>query len=197
MTVRGDICERLAALFTYPRAEYRGALQECHELMITAHPQAAETMETFVAAAAALDSNGLEELFTRTFDLNPVCCPEIGWHLFGERYERGSFLVWMRSQLRRYDIAETTELPDHLMYTLRVLARKEDDEADRFATEAILPALERMLGSLKGKSNPYEGLLQAARDVLVSYHGPAKEDTSPLIQVAKPDGSLVEGRSKG
>ncbi len=42
-----------------------------------------------------------EELYTRTFDLNPVCALEIGWHLFGEDYERGAFLVRMRDQLRR------------------------------------------------------------------------------------------------
>ena len=103
----------------------------------------------------------------------------------------------MRSQLRLYDIDEGTELPDHLMYAMRVLARMQDEVADRFATEAIISAIDRMLASLEDKKNPYENLLQAVRDVLVSHHGPAKVKTGSLIQMANPDGSQVNGGSKG
>ena len=31
----------------------------------------------------------IEETFTRTFDVNPACALEVGWHLFGEEYARG------------------------------------------------------------------------------------------------------------
>jgi nitrate reductase delta subunit len=197
MATRRDIYDQLAELFVYPGAEYRRGLQDCLEVVGSDHPQAAEHIAKFIALVADVDRNGIEELFTRTFDLNPECCPELGWHLFGERYERGSFLVWMRSQLRLYDIDEGTELPDHLMYAMRVLARMEDEVADRFATEAIISAIDRMLASVEGKKNPYENLLQAVQEVLVSHHGPAKVKAGPLIQMGNPDGSLVNGGSKG
>ena len=163
MATRRDIYDQLAELFVYPGPEYRSGLQECLELLGSDHPQSAERVAKFITLVADVDRNGIEELFTRTFDLNPECCPELGWHLFGERYERGSFLVWMRSQLRLYDIDEGTELPDHLMYAMRVLARMQDEVADRFATEAIISAIDRMLASLEDKKNPYENLLQAVQ----------------------------------
>src|SRR6266568_3182701 len=55
-----------------------------------------------------------QELYVQTFEFNPACTLELGWHLFGENYERGEFLVRMREQLRRHGIAESNELPDHL-----------------------------------------------------------------------------------
>ena len=39
----------------------------------------------------------LQELYTRTFDWNPDTSLEIGWHLYGENYERGEFLVEVRA----------------------------------------------------------------------------------------------------
>ena len=68
-----------------------------------------------------LGSTELEELYTRTFDINPVCSLEVGWHLFGEDYNRGAFLVRMRGLLREHGIEEGAELPDHLESVLRVL----------------------------------------------------------------------------
>jgi len=40
-----------------------------------------------------------------TFDINPACALEVGWHLFGEDYMRGQFLVRMREELSKYEIA--------------------------------------------------------------------------------------------
>ena len=42
----------------------------------------------------------LEEVFTQTFDINPLSALEVGWHLFGEEYARGMFLVRMREECR-------------------------------------------------------------------------------------------------
>ena len=71
---------------------------------------------------AEFDPAGLEELYTRTFDINPVCSLETGWHLFGEDYNRGAFLVRMRGLLRQHGIEEGAELTDHLESALRVLS---------------------------------------------------------------------------
>ena len=65
-----------------------------------------------------LDDTQLEELYTRTFDLNPVCTPEVGWHIYGEQYRRGRFLVQARELLKIVGVDERGELPDHLMSLL-------------------------------------------------------------------------------
>jgi nitrate reductase molybdenum cofactor assembly chaperone len=100
-----------------------------------------------------------QESYVQTFEFNPACTLEIGWHLFGENYERGEFLVRMREQLRRYGIAESTELPDHLALLLPLIARMDQDEAARLAGEFILPALAKIRSGLQ--NSPYEPVIGA------------------------------------
>ena len=148
-----ELYNSLAGLLTYPAEDYQARIQECEGL----DPDFAD----FRAAIARLSLADLQELFTRTFDLNPLCCLEIGWHLFGENYERGTLMVRMRQELRRYGLAESTELPDHLSHVLRLLARMEPERAADFAGACVLPALEKMLAAFERKDNPFERLLAA------------------------------------
>ena len=87
----------------------------------------------------------------------------MGWHLFGENYDRGLLLVKMRQQMRAHGLAETTELPDHLTNGLRLLARMERHAGAYFAEAIVLPALEKMRQAIAGKDNPYQHVLEAAR----------------------------------
>jgi nitrate reductase molybdenum cofactor assembly chaperone len=151
----------LARLLTYPedldiRPEFGACLPA----------RAAGELAVFAEKTAPLSLHDRQELFIQTFDLNPVCALEIGWHLFGENYDRGLLLVKMRQQLRMYGLAETTELPDHLTNGLRLLARMERESGAYFAEAVVLPALEKMLEAIRGKNNPYEHVLEAARLVV-------------------------------
>lgn len=123
-------------------------------------------LSQFAERARPLGLHGLEELYTRTFDMNPSCSLEVGWHLFGEQYERGAFLVKMRENMRRFGIPENHELPDHLSHALAVLERMEGEEARRFAADALAPALKKILEGLKDESNPYRPLLAAVADLV-------------------------------
>jgi nitrate reductase delta subunit len=105
-----------------------------------------------------------QELYVQTFEFNPACTLEIGWHLFGENYERGEFLVRMREQLRRYGIAESTELPDHLSHLLALIPRMEHGEAADLAGQFVLPALAKIKEALKG--NPYAHVIAAIEGML-------------------------------
>lgn len=172
MTERVERYDGLARLFAYPGVDYVDCVAASAEAMRTTHPEAAQRLDEFGAGLACLSPAELEEVFTRSFDLNPVCCPEVGWHLFGERYDRGAFLVWMRGQLREYGIREQGELSDHLLHVLPVLGRMPHDEAAAFSTEAVQPALEKMIGSLSGQQSPFEPMLQALQMALEGDHGP-------------------------
>ena len=100
-----------------------------------------------------------QELYVQTFEFNPACTLEIGWHLYGENYERGEFLVRMREQLRRYGIAETSDLPDHLRHVLLLIGRADHHEATELAGQFVLPALGKIRGALK--DNAYSPLIAA------------------------------------
>lgn len=182
----------LATLFSYPASDYmhvtsRACTRVAHEC-----PEAGTLLAEFAEQLRSFDTTGLEELFTQTFDLNPVCCPEVGWHLFGERYDRGSFLVWMRAQLREFGMPETGELPDHLMYVLPVLGRMNGEDAKGFATQAVAPALAKMRESLEKKENPYGQLLASVQTLLLTEFGeaaPAKTPWGGAAAMAPTNGS--------
>jgi nitrate reductase delta subunit len=155
----------IAAVLTYPESNYRDALAE---LELELPSECLEYVASFRSSVGSLSLQAQQELFTQTFDLNPVCSLELGWHLFGENYERGLLLVRMREELRAAGISECGELPDHLTYTLRLLPILERERALDFAAAIVLPALMKMLKAIGGKENPYEGLLSATALLLRS-----------------------------
>jgi nitrate reductase delta subunit len=165
------IYDALAGLLTYPGEDYRRQLSRCRALLADHHEEAVALIDRFDAATAGLTSTQMEELFTQTFDLNPVCSLEVGWHLYGENYSRGEFLVTMRHLLRDHQLPESTELPDHLTHVLSAVCRMKPGHADRFTSTYILPALEKMLAGLHGRDCLSEFILEAVRVVLLSPYG--------------------------
>ena len=156
----------LAALLRYPTEGYENdAVRSCGALE-DAVQEVAVPLLRFLEQTRGLSLMDLQELYTVTFDLDPVCSLEVGWHLFGENYERGEFLVKMRGELRRLGVKESTELPDHLSHALIALGRMEPEEAADFAAACLIPALDKMSAGIKGKSNPFENVLLAAVGLL-------------------------------
>ena len=183
--------DHLADLLDYPRPGYVAKLEACHRAVAEAHPDSTGKLAALLEQAREWSVERAQELFSRTFELNPLCSPEVGWHLFGENYERGTFLVWMRVQLRHFGLAESTELPDHLTHVLPVLGRLEPAEANEFSATCVLPALQRMLDSLKDKQNPYENALHVIADVLRARHGASRANAIPLPILRQYDDALV------
>jgi nitrate reductase delta subunit len=165
-----SIYAKLAVLLSYPGENYNQSLAECTELLPAARRKVQEEFEKFHEGIAGLALEDLQELFTRTFDLNPVCTLEIGWQLYGEDYGRGEFLVKMREHLRAYEIAESGELPDHLSHALALLPKLEGAEAEEFASFYMLPAIDKMRLAWKENRNAYAGLLDATFELLKSEY---------------------------
>lgn len=192
MTTFETVYDLLANLLAYPGADYPARIECCRQMLMGSQPEAAMVLDEFRSAILNQGSAEREELFTRTFDCNPPCALEIGWHLFGESYDRGAFLVWMRSQLRHRSVPESTELPDHLMHVLAVLGRMDKAEADSFVTDCVLPAVERILSGLQASGNQYEKLLAAITATLRANHGTARPSRVPLPICRSEAGSEVE-----
>lgn len=170
-----QIYDALAELLSYPDERTGEHLADCRARLAGDAPEAAEALARFAGQIDGMTTEDLQELYTHTFDLNPVCTLEVGWQLYGENYSRGAFLVEMRQLLRRLDVPESTELPDHLTLVLRALGRMPAREADRFASKGLLPALDKMLRGLAGKHCPYEQVLAAIQSLVLSPCGAALE----------------------
>jgi nitrate reductase delta subunit len=170
------IYNALVALLTYPEADYPQRIEESVEV---APEDCRVQLQQFAVQLRGLRTDQLQELFTQTFDLNPMCSLELGWHLFGENYERGLLLVRVREELRRHGLAESTELPDHLTHVLRLVERMDHEIAADFVAACVLPALEKMLKAVRDKT-PFENVLLAVRSLLRSQF--------PEIPLTAPEG---------
>ncbi len=167
-----SLWDRLAALLRYPDGNYLETARQCHRAVAVREPDVAALLARFLDRMEGLSTEAQQELFTATFDLNPSCALEVGWHLFGENYERGAFLVKMRQQLTRFGLSDPGELPDHLKLVLAVLGRMPAEEAEEFASVCLSPALAKMRANLAGKSNPFEAALDAIALLVERRYGP-------------------------
>jgi nitrate reductase assembly molybdenum cofactor insertion protein NarJ len=166
------LLEKLGELLRYPDQQYARHLQEAVNV---AEGECRAELERFENRTSGLSLGELQELYTQTFDLSPLCSLEVGWQLYGEDYARGSFLVYMRSQLSEYGTDEREELPDHLSHVLPSIARMPRDKSDELREGAALPAIEKMLQAFEGKRNPYADLLNAVRIALKVAVEPVEE----------------------
>lgn len=162
--------DSLVVLLNYPEEDYLDYAREAQHGLAISAPKAGEHARSFRNSLEGFSTEELQELFTRTFDLNPACVLEIGWQLYGDEYKRGEFLVRMHQLLAEHHAPDSKELPDHLPRVLDLLPRLGNEEAGELAGNFILPALGKMLASLEGKGNPYQELLMAVQGAVATRY---------------------------
>ena len=166
MNERAELYDSLGALLDYPRPKFHEQLALCLKRAQDSGSQALPHVKRFADEIDGLSIRELEEMYTRTFDINPVCALEVGWQLYQENYERGMFIVRMRRLMKEHDLPETKELPDHLSHVMQAAGRLNDDELAGFASEYALPAVEKMLKGFDKPENPYQYTLRAIQSEL-------------------------------
>ncbi len=145
--------ERLAGLFDYPRSDYSAQVKQICELLEEGYPVAVTELKAF---AKGLPSEGdtlsvealdqIQEIFTRSFDVQSITTLGVGYVMFGDDYKRGELLVNLNREHREAGLACGSELSDHLPNVLRLLAKWQDrDLVVEFVEEVLHPALEMMI----------------------------------------------------
>lgn len=154
----------LAEALRYPWPGQTEILERYLEMMPAG--SARKSLAAFVAYARSVSLAEREELYTRTWDLNPIAAPYLGFQVWGEKYQRGNFMAQLSQVLRENGIDLGGELPDHLVPVLRYLDRVEQPTP---ALDNILAQAIRAMGqSFRDKSeggNPYLHLLNAILDL--------------------------------
>ena len=145
--------EHLARLFDYPQRDYPTWVQAAYDLLAGRYVIAAAEINAF---AQTLPTDGepftpealdeVQEIFTRSFDVQSITTLGVGYVMFGDDYKRAEVLVNLSRELREVGIDCGSELPDHLPNVLRLIARWKDRElAEEFVQEILHPALEMMI----------------------------------------------------
>jgi len=138
-------------------------------------PSLAEYLQPLRELVAKGEPAVLEEAYMHTFDCNPERALELGWHLFGESYSRGNFLVRMRGFMRDCKLDEDGELPDHLCNVLAVMATAEQGLADALRKSYLLPALEKMEKGFLDEADPYRGVIAGLKSYVEAEAGQQSE----------------------
>jgi len=83
----------IADLFEYPDLEYPQRVRKVIELLNGDYPQAVTDLERFMELLPEHELLTMQELFTRTFDVQSATTLDIGYVLFGDDYKRGELLA--------------------------------------------------------------------------------------------------------
>jgi nitrate reductase delta subunit len=151
-TTRKRTFQLLAGVLEYPQPGLAEAVRECTALLAADNLAAAACLREFGAFVEETPPGRLEEIYTGTFDLDAACYPYVGYHLFGESYQRSLFMLGLSERYRAQGFpagglrsAIAGELPDHLAVLLHFLAACDDAAlAGELVRDALLPALKRM-----------------------------------------------------
>lgn len=156
-----------AEILNYPSAGGHETVAAALAKISESYPEERETLSPLLNFVLQSPEGALQELYTRTFEIQPICYLDIGYVLFGEDYKRGQFLVHMNREHEKAENSCGTELSDYLPNVLRLLAKIEDSDFAADLTQVfLLPALEKMLPGFGEKGNVYGGALQALSRVL-------------------------------
>jgi nitrate reductase delta subunit len=160
--------EKLLALFAdildYPRPGLAELTRECEERVPSTAVDGLHEFRRFVTENSR---EKLEEAYTVTFDMGVERCPYVGYHLYGDGYNRNKFLQELNARYRACGFESGSELPDHLPVMLRFLAVcDEQEEREEILREAIEPALEKMTAAAGGPTSGYDSVLRSLATAL-------------------------------
>jgi nitrate reductase delta subunit len=147
----------LAEAFRYPAPDHLEALQVQTAALTPGSVRSG--LDAFLRVISELTLSEWEELYTSTFDLNPVAPPYIGYAIWGKNNARGQFMAALNQEMRAAGIDLDGELPDHLVPVLRLLDRT------MVLPTSLAPVLEPALQSIcqllvkVDPQNPYVGPL--------------------------------------
>lgn len=149
-------------ILDYPHQGLSAAVDRCESLVAACNPEGAGLLRDFKAFVQVTSQGRLEEIYSAYFDLNPVCYPYVGYHIFGESYKRSTFLIRLKELYRACGLpVDGPELPDRLSLVLRFLSISEDRELNQELIEdGLLPALDRITGKKPAVSSAMEGDMQ-------------------------------------
>ena len=137
----------LADLFSYPDAGFAQKVQKVQAFLDEACGEAAENLREFTNFVSQASLLELEEVYTRSFDVQAVTTLDIGYVMWGDDYKRGELLVKLNGEHKEAGVDCGNELPDHLPNVLRLLdAMQKPELRDELVRMIVAPALRRIIG---------------------------------------------------
>lgn len=162
-----SVYETLARLLDYPSDNYLHMAKELRDKLGISHPQAGTSLSEFIVAIESLSLDSLEEMFTRTFDIAPICVPYLSSYAFGEEsFERGDLMSKLKEVYANTGFHCGNELPDHIRILLSFLSTLNTQEGQDLVHYVMEKPLGEMLDRLTAAKNPYSILMKTIITIL-------------------------------
>ena len=137
-------------LLKYPASNYALKAQECLAMLQKNYPEAAEEIKPFVDYMYLHSEDEREELYTKTFDVQPICYLDLGYVIFGEDYKRGAFLLHMQEEQLKANNDCGTDLSDNISNMLNLYTKTNNQALlDELAVKILIPGVEKMIAEFK------------------------------------------------
>jgi nitrate reductase assembly molybdenum cofactor insertion protein NarJ len=156
--------KQIASIFAYPESGYKDQMNELRTVLYTKYPDVIPAFEIFYNSLSDSDRVN-EEYYLKTFEIEGICCMDMGYVLFGADYKRGDFLAKISHEQKESGNNTGIELADHLPNILTLLPlHKDKDFIEELAYGLIIPAAKEM----HSKFNNTENYYKQAFEVLIS-----------------------------
>ncbi len=135
----------ISTLFDYPDTKYRETMQLVADKLKPVYPLASVELEELLKL---LPTNlyKIQELYTKSFEVQAVTSLEIGYVLYGDDYTRGEVLANLSAEHKAVGNELGGELADHLANVLRLIPKLKDKELlNDLVTLMVAPAVENMM----------------------------------------------------
>jgi len=135
-----------AEVFTYPTTAYPNIVKTLQEFLDEKYSKSSNELRYFLEVVINLSTSDLEELYTRSFDVQAITTIDLGYVLFGEDYKRGALLVNLNREHKAAGNDCQKELSDHLPNILKLLPKMQNELLRAELVEKILaPSIEKII----------------------------------------------------
>ncbi len=161
-----ELYQLFAEILAYPTPSLHDQADDCVSLLTYLGTGAVSLLNQFQTFLKITTLERMEEIYTRTFDLQATCHPYVGYQLFGNGSQRGVFMAGLKEHYETCEFSTGNELPDHLSTMLRFAPNCAKAEREELISECLVPAVRKMVSGFEDGSNPYRGVLQTLLLVL-------------------------------
>ncbi len=135
-----------ADLLRYPSKDYPKQVEACQKMLDEKYPEVAMEMKRFTEYVNTHNEDQWQELFTKSFDVQPICYLDLGYVIFGEDYKRGAFLLHMQEEQLKAKNDCGTDLSDNICNMLTLYTKTDDyNLLDELAVKIMIPGVEKMV----------------------------------------------------
>lgn len=162
----------IAELFVYPSSNLPDSVNACEIEICKKYPESNSALTSFKKHLENMDLGKQQEYYSKTYDVNALCCMDLGYVIFGEDYKRGEFLVKIKNEQKLAGHNFDVELADYLPNVIKLFHYHKNKEFIKELAYCItIPALKEMLDKFKAPGNIYRKLLEMLLNILEKDFG--------------------------